>query len=130
MYVLIAITLLNINDTPLINWLFKNMNDSFSLNGTKIILHCISLHEANDVMLKTFTKIFVNNKIIAVTGEPLLFKKRFLSARRLNYIPIYISFLFEIKYNYIFIFSDNGRPMRPIFYFEDNGKIDYIENSE
>tara|TARA_A100001015_G_scaffold321456_1_gene452303 strand:+ start:423 stop:5441 length:5019 start_codon:yes stop_codon:yes gene_type:complete len=120
----------NINDTPLINWLFKNMNDSFSLNGTKIILHCISLHEATDVMLKTFTKIFVNNKIIGVTGEPLLFKKRFLSARRLNYIPIYISFLFEIKDNYIFIFSDNGRPMRPIFYFEDNGKIDYIENSE
>jgi len=119
----------NISDNDLVKWLFRNMNDSFSFNGAKLVLNCIPLHETTNQMLETFTKIFVNNRIIGVTDQPLIFKKRFLSARRLNYIPIYISFLFEINDNYIFIFSDEGRPMRPIFYFEDSGTIDYINDS-
>ena len=115
------------DDEELTKWLFKNMNETFSFNGTtKIQLDCIKLKNTSTSILNVATKIFVNNRIIGVTHEPFIFKKRFIQARRLNYIPIYISILFDIKDNYIFIFCDEGRLMRPLLYFESNGILNYI----
>ena len=116
------------DDTRLIKWLFANMNRTVSLQKDKYTLDCIPLVNATKAIIHNETKIFVNNKIIGFTSQPILFKKLFLSARRMNYIPNDVSILFETKDKYIYIFSDEGRLMRPILYLEDNGSLKYIQD--
>ena len=120
----------DMDDTPLIQWILRNMNQTLSFNTTQIKLDCIRLEEASATQINTSTMIFVNNKMIGVTTQPFLFKKLFLEARRLRYIPIQISFLFDIKDNYIFIFSDGGRLVRPVLYLENDGTIGYLKHKK
>jgi DNA-directed RNA polymerase II subunit RPB2 len=118
------------DDTQLIQWLFKNMNGTVSLQKKTYALDCVPLVNATKEIIHSNTKIFVNNKIIGFTSQPILFKKLFLSSRRMNYIPNDISILFDIKDKYIYIFSDEGRLMRPVLYLEDNGKLKYIQDED
>ena len=120
----------HMDDTPLIQWIFDNMNQQFSVHGKTIQLDCIRLEKTSTSQLNTTTKIFVNNKIIGITSNPFMFKKLFLNARRLHYIPLHISFLFDIKDNYIFIFCDEGRLIRPVLYLENDGYIGYLKNKD
>ena len=43
----------------------------------------------------------------------------------MNYITLYISFLFYMQENYIYIHTDEGRLMRPLLYFENDGTLHY-----
>ena len=116
----------DLNDDNLNHWIFKNMNQILSINNNdekRIVTMRLSETSASD--LKTGTKLFVNGNLIGITQNPFFFKKLFLHARRMNYIPIQISILFDIRSNYIFIQTDEGRLMRPLLYFEDNGKLNY-----
>ena len=115
-----------IEDQPLIAWIFRNMNQTISVNnGDAKSIETTPLEETSMDNLQSGTKIFVNGLIIGVTQSPFLFKKLFLHARRMNYIPIYISFLFDMKDNYIYIQTDEGRLMRPLLYFENDGTLHY-----
>ncbi len=122
----------DINEDLLIKWLFKNINTSMTLNSNPIESKLVYLECCDKNILFTYTKVFVNGKIIGLCNNPLLFKKIFLMARRCNYIPLYISFNFSTKDNYIYIFSDEGRLTRPIFYFDDNKehKISYLNRDK
>ncbi len=132
----------HIDDESLINWMFKNMNignDNDAQEQTnharcdieneqKINLNLIKIELCNFEQLDTFTKVFVNGKIIGLTGKPLLFKQLFLYARRQNYIPIYVSISFEYIAKNIYIYCDEGRLMRPLLYIEDNS-LSYRKNN-
>ena len=83
----------HMDDTPLIQWIFDNMNQQFSVHGKTIQLDCIRLEKTSTSQLNTTTKIFVNNKIIGITSNPFMFKKLFLNARRLHYISLHLSLI-------------------------------------
>jgi DNA-directed RNA polymerase II subunit RPB2 len=104
---------IKIPNKPLIEWLFLNYKSIFSLQ------------ECTFDLLSNGPKIFVNGKWIGViTDSPLQFMKMFKLYRRNGIIPIYISISFDYENNEIYIFSDAGRLMRPIYYIE-NGIVSY-----
>jgi DNA-directed RNA polymerase II subunit RPB2 len=114
----------DIDERVLIKWLYKNITKTKTKEHN---LSLIKLDFATRYVCKTYTKVFVNGKIIGYTDKPFLFKNLFLRARRLNYIPIYISLSFDIQDNYIFIYSDEGRLIRPVLYFDYDGTLSYFE---
>uniref|UniRef100_A0AB39J798 DNA-directed RNA polymerase n=1 Tax=Florenciella sp. virus SA2 TaxID=3240092 RepID=A0AB39J798_9VIRU len=109
----------NIDENKLTNWLFEN------INSPKLKLKTIE--NSYSYELHNFTKVFVNGKIIGICNNPIQFKKIILDARRLNFIPIYISIAFEYKDNNIFLCCDEGRLIRPILYVKNN-TLSYEDN--
>ena len=62
------------------------------------------------------TKVFVNGYWAGCVLEPFMAVNKIKMHRRHSLIPIYTSVTFEIKSNTIFIYTDDGRLCRPIFY--------------
>lgn len=118
----------HVDENNLISWMFRNMNidkeNSEKLNISiklKYIENC-NIHELNK-----YSKVFVNGKIVGLTNDPMRFKELFLLARRCNYIPIYVSISFEYRHNYIFVYCDEGRLMRPLLYIQKK-TLSYLTN--
>lgn len=118
----------SLNDDMLYDWLRINMNKSIKIGEKEMRIDMTILENATYTEIMNGTKVFLNGNIIGITQSPYLFKKLFLQARRMNFIPLFVSILFEIRDNYIFICCDEGRLMRPVLYFEDNGKINYYRS--
>ena len=118
----------DINEEPLIKWLFDNLNTTYFKNEKSQELKVQYLERSTKDELKKFTKIFMNGNLIGVTNNPLIMKQIVIDARRSNLIPIYVSVSFEFKDNYIQIYCDEGRLMRPVFYVK-NGKISFEERN-
>lgn len=118
----------HMDDTSLVDWLYSNINQTLTVQGKTIELQYIPLEINTQTELERNTKVFVNGRITGSTNHPILFKKLFLQARRLNFIPIQVSLSFEIKDNYIFICCDEGRMMRPVLYLENDGTLKYISH--
>ena len=119
----------HIDDTALIDWLYENINQTLNIQGSTVELQYIPLELNTQTELERNTKVFVNGNIVGTTNQPILFKKLFLQARRLNYIPIQVSISFESRDNYMYLFCDEGRMMRPVLYLENNGTLSYISNA-
>tara|TARA_Y100000389_G_scaffold150309_1_gene149865 strand:+ start:6022 stop:10722 length:4701 start_codon:yes stop_codon:yes gene_type:complete len=121
----------HLDDDELIKWIFNNMNlkaENKDDDEKQITMKVLNIENCNFQEITDYTKVFVNGKIIGVTNKPLLFNKLILKARRLNYIPIYTSISFEYRDNYIFIYCDEGRLMRPVLYIENKG-LSYNHNN-
>ena len=116
----------HVDDELLITWIFKNMNIK-KKNADESILKIMKIENCNFEQLNSFSKVFVNGKIVGMTDEPMRFKEIFLLARRCNYLPIYVSISFEYKDNNIFIYCDEGRLMRPLLYIQKNS-LSYVTN--
>ena len=117
----------HVDDHLLIKWMFKNMNiEKSSPNGS--MLKFINIENCDSEELNKYTKVFVNGKIVGMTNDPLVFKTLFLLARRCNYIPIYVSISFEYRDNYIFIYCDEGRLLRPLLYIQNNS-LSYMSSN-
>ena len=71
-------------------------------------------------------KVFVNGSWYAVTEKPLELVNIVKYYRRINQIPYSISITFNIADRSIYIYTDSGRLLRPIFYIED-GKLSIQE---
>ena len=119
----------DIDETLLIKWIKKNMNQTMNVNGTKVQLKTIDISTVKKHELFKFIKVFINGNLLFVTNLPDYFKKSFLNARRLNLIPSYISISFNIKDRYIFIYCDEGRLLRPLLYFSNN-TLNYLNQPE
>jgi len=74
------------------------------------------LEECSYKELSVFTKIFVNGAWIGATSLPLDILKKLKLMKRNNVINIYTSISFNAKRNEIIIWTDSGRPCRPLFY--------------
>jgi DNA-directed RNA polymerase II subunit RPB2 len=96
---------------PIIDWL-KTETD------LQLILQC------NNHTLYESTKVFVNGNWIGITQEPLLLKNKLVLYKHTGLIPTYISISFYIQENSIYIYTDSGRLVRPIYYIS-NDKISY-----
>jgi hypothetical protein len=71
----------------------------------------------------------VNGNWVGVLDNPIQTTNTLKLFRRNGIIPVYTSISFSYETNIIYIYTDNGRLTRPIFYrdmkMEDNGKISY-----
>lgn len=95
-------------------WLFNN---------TKIT----KIEECHKLYLNANIKIFVNGTWYAMTEDPLELVKIVKYYRRINQIPYSISITFNISEKSIYIYTDSGRLLRPIYYMDD-GKLSIQES--
>jgi hypothetical protein len=81
-------------------------------------------------LLAQMTKIIINGYWAGAVGEPIETIKKIRLFRRNALIPIHVSATFDIKQNTIYIYTDEGRLTRPIFYKDDaEGKF-FFENTD
>lgn len=84
------------------------------------------LQECSIEFLSQSTKIFVNGSWIGITNQPVEMRNTILFHRRIGAIPIFISVYWNIAYNEIVIYTDAGRPCRPLLYvYPDTKTISY-----
>ena len=101
----------------LVSWLREKMSLKF-------------VEECTPRLLSTLTKVFVNGFWAGSLAEPLECVQKFRLYRRNSLIPIHTSITFEIKTNTIYIYSDGGRLIRPIFYKDNLTKKLSCENPD
>ena len=87
------------------------------------------LNECGPSFLAGSTKVFVNGNWIGILDNPIQTVNMLKLFRRNGIIPIYTSISFSCESNIIYIYTDNGRLTRPIFYRSsivgENGDITY-----
>jgi len=98
---------------PLINWLLTNKD-----------LQIILLENCTPTKLFQLTKVFVNGVWIGSLNNPIKSCNLLKLYRRNGILPIFMSIVFDYEKNEIYIYTDSGRLIRPIYY------IDNSENSK
>jgi DNA-directed RNA polymerase II subunit RPB2 len=97
-------------------WIQENMTeDDIKINY---------IEEAEYEDLEQYTKLFINGVWIGFIKDPLKFKRKFILSRRIGLVSPFISISFNMKSKSIYVFSDEGRVVRPVFYF-DNQEVSY-----
>ena len=99
-----------ISNEDLFEWIKTNLSQE------EVRIYFLEEIDYRDMFL--YTKLFINGSWIGIVKDPLLFKEVFVTARRLGLIHHMISIAFDMKYKTIFLYSDEGRVVRPLFYFE------------
>lgn len=89
-------------------------------------LNLLLITECTPKVLSSYTKIFVNGNWIGVVEDPINSILKMKLYRRNGLIPVYTSILFHYQTNTIYIYTDGGRLIRPIFYRKI--KYDYTLN--
>ena len=98
---------------PLIKWLRAN-------TPLKLLQECNTSYLANN------TKIFVNGNWIGMIDDPLETIRMLKLFRRNGVIPVYTSIMFSYENNVIYLYTDEGRVTRPVFYVDnETRKISY-----
>jgi DNA-directed RNA polymerase II subunit RPB2 len=98
----------------IIGWVRENIKD------------IIILEETNYDDIHKYTKLFINGVWYGMVTEPIEFKLRMIAARRIGIIPETVSISFQTKSNIIYIYSDEGRLIRPLLYYEKDDKNKYV----
>lgn len=98
---------------PMLKWLREKINMRL-------------LEDCSPLLLSKMTKVFVNGLFAGGIEDPMSAIEKMKMFRRNGLIPIYTSVSFNVKQNTVFIYTDAGRPCRPIFYMDnDTDKISY-----
>ena len=82
------------------------------------------LQECPKPLLAKQSKVIVNGNWIGVIAEPLETMNLMKNLKRNGTLPIYISISFDYQANELYIYTDGGRLMRPLYYIDD-GKPSY-----
>jgi len=91
---------------PLIKWLRSNLS-------LKLLQECNSSYLANN------TKVFVNGNWIGILDSPIESVHIVKIFRRNGAIPLFTSIYFDHQEQIIYLYTDEGRVSRPIFYVEN-----------
>jgi len=82
------------------------------------------VEECSHIFISQNTRVFVNGFWAGMSEDPFQMVNYIKLFRRNGLLPIYISVSFDITQNTIFIYTDEGRLTRPIFYKDtDLGKF-------
>jgi DNA-directed RNA polymerase subunit B' len=82
----------------------------------------IPLLHSNALSNKNITNVFVNGTLFGITGDPLFITRLLKAYRRNGLINILISISFNITANELRIFTEAGRPSRPLLILKYNHK--------
>ena len=88
------------------------------------------LEECTTRELATMTKVFVNGYWAGAVTEPFQCVDKIKFYRRNSLMPIHLSVTFEIKTDTIYIYTDGGRLIRPIFYKDGITKKLSFDNAD
>jgi len=89
----------------------------------------ILLENTNIYPNKDITKVLLNGSWIGITGDPLLITRLLKAYRRNGFINILISISWNIKHNEIRIFTEAGRPCRPLLILKRDKNGNNIANA-
>jgi len=89
----------------------------------------ILIENTNVYPNKDITKVLLNGSWIGITGEPLLITRLLRAYRRNGFINILISISWNIKHNEIRIFTEAGRPCRPLLILKRDKNGNNIANA-
>ena len=105
-----------ISREPLIKWMREKVKLRF-------------VEECSPILISQTTKVFVNGYWAGMVEDPLQCVNYMKLFRRNGLLPIFVSVSFDIRQNTIFIYTDEGRLTRPIFYrdLENQGKFFFDE---
>ena len=84
------------------------------------------IEECSPIQLSEMTKIFVNGLWAGLVAEPFQTVEYFKIFRRNALLPIFLSISFDIRQNTIWIYTDEGRYSRPVFY-KDNDHFFFVK---
>jgi DNA-directed RNA polymerase II subunit RPB2 len=102
---------------PVIKWLRENIRMRI-------------LEECPHSLLARLTKVIVNGLWAGVVDNPISSVDKIKLYRRNALLPIYLSVSFEISQNTIYIYCDEGRLSRPIFYYDKDLKRFSFQNAK
>ena len=84
------------------------------------------LEECTPIVLSTMTKVMVNGLWAGSVSDPLGTVNKMKLHKRNALLPIHLSVTFDYKRNVVFVFTDAGRLLRPLFYVEHDGKHNVV----
>ena len=90
---------------PIIKWIRSN-------TPLRLVLECSPEQIINS------SKVFVNGIWIGIVDTPFELINLLKLYRRNGILPIYISLSFDIEHNEVYIYTDAGRLIRPIYYIK------------
>jgi DNA-directed RNA polymerase II subunit RPB2 len=111
------------------DWIFKNAHHKLPMINANDEVKMIPIYIASLSQLEEYVKVFLNGHLIGVTNAPMILKAKIVFARRMNLIPIFVSVTHDITDNYLHIWCDEGRLLRPLLHFV-NGKVSYEHNQD
>ena len=82
----------------------------------------IQLSDYNLHTNKNITNVFLNGTLFGITGDPIFVTRLLKAFRRNGLINILISISWHIPTNELRIFTEAGRPCRPLLILKHNGK--------
>ena len=88
-------------------------------------LNLVPLDNVDPLIIRGFTKVFLNNNWIGVHDDPKTLVDTLKLYRRTNVINAFISISWRIIDNEVIIYSDSGRCCRPLFITSEINNIDY-----
>ena len=88
----------------------------------------IPLNRCNFLINKNITGVFLNGSLYGYTGDPIFITRILKAYRRNGLINILISISWSIPNNEIRIFTEAGRPCRPLLILKNNKKAEYPHN--
>jgi len=106
-----------ISREPVVKWLRENIRMRI-------------LEECPHRSLARLTKVIVNGLWAGVVENPISSVDKIKLYRRNALLPIYMSVSFEISQNTIYIYCDEGRLSRPIFYYDKELKRFSFKNDK
>ena len=84
------------------------------------------LEDCSPEILSNMTRVIVNGLWAGSVKEPIVAVEKIKLFRRNALLPIYTSVTFDVRQKTIFIYTDDGRLCRPIFYRDpDSGKMSF-----
>jgi DNA-directed RNA polymerase II subunit RPB2 len=92
--------------------------------------HFHHLEECAYRFLEHTTKVFVNGVWFGNTTNPIHLIRLFKACRRTGFMPIYHSIHWEIANREILIYTDGGRPCRPVLYVRDGLSLNNERHQE
>jgi len=84
------------------------------------------LEECTPLVLSTMTKVMVNGLWAGSVSDPLGTVNKMKLHKRNALLPIHLSVTFDYKRNVVFVYTDAGRLVRPLFYVEHDGKHNVV----
>jgi DNA-directed RNA polymerase II subunit RPB2 len=88
----------------------------------------IPLNRCNFLINKNITAVFLNSTLYGYTGDPIFITRILKAYRRNGLINILISISWNIPNNEIRIYTEAGRPCRPLLILKNNKKAEYPHN--
>jgi len=83
----------------------------------------MSCESVNEDVRKTTVPVFVNGGIIGYTQKPTLLRDVLKALKWTGCLPAYASVGFSIRDRRVFLYTDEGRPMRPLIHLGAGGSI-------